>query len=154
TFATKADGLNLPFGIVFHDRFLYVGNTNQVVRFPYEPGQTKAAGPAEVIIPDLPGLGYNQHWTRNLAFSPDGTKLYVSVGSMSTLAEEGEKRAAILEYNPDGTGYRRYASGLRNPVGLAFNPVTNELWAAVNERDGMGDDLVPDYFTSVRDGGF
>lgn len=154
TFATKTDGLNLPFGIAFHDRFLYVGNTNQVVRFPYEPGQTKAAGPAEVVVPDLPGLGYNQHWTRNLIFSPDGQKLYVSAGSMSNLAEEGEKRAAILEYNPDGSGYRRFASGLRNPVALAFNPVTKELWTAVNERDGLGDNLVPDYFTSVKDGGF
>jgi glucose/arabinose dehydrogenase len=154
TFATKSDGLNLPFGMAFLAGFLYVGNTNQVVRFPYAPGQMKAAGPAEVVIPDLPGLGYNQHWTRNLVFSPDGKKLYVSVGSQSNLGEEGEKRAAILEYNPDGTGYRRYAYGLRNPVGLAINPVTKELWTAVNERDGMGDDLVPDYFTSVRDGGF
>ncbi len=154
TFAGRAQGLNLPFGMAFHDNFFYVANTNQVIRFPYTVGQTEATAPAEVVIPDLPGLGYNQHWTRNIVFSPDGQKLYVSVGSQSNLAEEGEKRAAILEYKPDGSGYRRFAAGLRNPVGLAFNPATNELWAAVNERDGLGDDLVPDYFTSVKEGGF
>src|SRR6266542_17827 len=116
TFAAKAQGLNLPFGMAFHADFLYVANTNKVIRFPYTAGQTEATGPAEVVIPDLPGLGYNQHWTRNIVFSPDGQKLYVSVGSMENLAVEGEKRAAILEYNADGTGYRRFASGLRNPV--------------------------------------
>lgn len=154
TFAARAQGLNLPFGMAFLKGFFYVANTNSVIRFPYASGQTEATGPAEVVIPDLPGLGYNQHWTRNIVFSPNGQKLYVSVGSQNNLAEEGEKRAAILEYNPDGSGYRRFASGLRNPVGLTFNPVTNELWSAVNERDGLGDDLVPDYFTSVKDGGF
>jgi len=153
-FATASQGLNLPFGLAFHEGYLYVGNTNGVVRFAYQSGQTQAKMPAEVVVSGIPGLGYNQHWTRNLVFSPDGKKMYVSVGSMNNLAEEGEKRAAILEFNPDGTGYRRFASGLRNPVGLAFNPVTNELWAAVNERDGLGDDLVPDYFTAVKDGGF
>jgi glucose/arabinose dehydrogenase len=154
TFAARAQGLNLPFGMAFHGNYLYVANTNQVIRFPYTAGQTEATGPAEVVIPDLPGLGYNQHWTRNILFSPDGQKLYVSVGSQSNLGVEGEKRAAILEYNPDGTGYRRFASGLRNPVGLVFNPVTGELWTAVNERDGLGDQLVPDFFTSVKEGGF
>jgi glucose/arabinose dehydrogenase len=151
TFAQRANGLNLPFGIAFRDRFLYIANTNNVVRFPYEPGQTQAAGTAEVVVPRLPTGG---HWTRNLIFSPDGSKMYVSVGSASNVAEEPESRASIHEYNPDGSGYRVFATGLRNPVGLAFHPVTGVLWTAVNERDGLGDDLVPDYFTSVRDGGF
>jgi glucose/arabinose dehydrogenase len=151
TFAQRADGLDSPFGIAFRDRFLYVANTNRVVRFAYESGQTVAAGPAEVVVASLPTGG---HWTRNLIFSPDGSKMYVSVGSRSNIAEEPANRAAILEYNPDGSGYRVFASGLRNPVGLAFHPTTGALWTAVNERDGLGDDLVPDYFTSVRDGGF
>jgi glucose/arabinose dehydrogenase len=151
TFASAEQGLNQPFGIAFHPNGLYVGNTNGIVRFAYESGQTKATGPALVLVDDLPTGG---HWTRNLIFSPDGTKLYVSVGSQNNVAEEGAMRAAILEFTPDGSSFRVFAGGLRNPVGLAFNPVTNELWTAVNERDGLGDDLVPDYFTSVQDGGF
>jgi glucose/arabinose dehydrogenase len=151
TYATQTDGLLQPFGIAFREGFLYVGNTNAVVRFPYQSGDTKVSGPAQVVVPGLPTGG---HSTRNVIFSPDGQKLYVSVGSRSNVAEEPENRAAILQYNVDGTGYRRFAGGLRNPVGVAFNPVTNELWTAVNERDGLGDNLVPDYFTSVKDGGF
>ncbi len=151
TFASAAQGLNEPFGLAFHEGFLYVGNTNGVVRFPYDAGQTEATAKAETIISGLPTGG---HSTRDLAFRPDGQKLYVSVGSSSNLAEEGDKRAAIREYNPDGTGYRVFATGLRNPNGLVVNPVTNALWTVVNERDGLGDNLVPDYFTSVQDGGF
>lgn len=154
-----ADGLRQPFGIALYPpgpnpTHVYVANTDSVVRYAYSNGQLKASGAPETIVPDLPGGGYNQHWTRNVVFRPDGAKMYVSVGSQGNVAEEEEKRAAVLEYNPDGSGYRVFAAGLRNPVGLAFNPVGGALWAAVNERDGLGDDLVPDYATAVRDGGF
>lgn len=149
-----AEGLTQPLGMAFHGGYFYVANTNAVVRFAYKSGQTKAAGPPEKIA-DLPGLGYRQHWTRNVIFRPDGKKMYVSVGSESNVSVEPEPmRAAITEYNPDGTGKRIFASGLRNPVGLAFYPGTHTLWTTVNERDGLGDRLVPDYLTSVRDGAF
>jgi glucose/arabinose dehydrogenase len=150
-FAAQAQGLRQPFGLTFFNGFLYVGNTDSIVRFSYEEGQTEAGMSAEVVVPGLPTGG---HSTRNVIFTPDGSKMYVAVGSRSNIAEEEERRAAILEYNPDGSGFRVFASGLRNPVGLAINPVTGQLWTAVNERDGLGDDLVPDYFTSVREGGF
>ena len=150
-FATE---LNQPFGMALQGGYFYVGNTDSVVRYKYAAGQTKAEGAAEKII-DLPGKGYNQHWTRNLLFNRDGKKLYVSVGSESNVNEEAEpRRAAISEYNPDGSGHRIFASGIRNPIGLAWNPTSGALWTAVNERDGLGDDLVPDYVTSVKDGGF
>lgn len=149
-----ATGLMQPFGMAFWRDYLYVGNTNAIVRFKYKPGQTKADGPAEKIA-DLPGTGYREHWTRNLVFSPDGSKLYVSVGSQSNVDPEADPmRAAISEYNPDGTGHRVFASGTRNPIGLAFYPGTRTLWSAVQERDLLGDDLVPDYVTSIKDGGF
>lgn len=151
---TLVEGLNRPFGMAINQGFFYVGNTNGVVRFKYNPGETKITSAAEKIA-ELPAQGYNNHWTRNLLFSPDGKKLYVSVGSGTNVDIEADPlRAAISEYNPDGTGHRIYASGIRNPIGLAWNPVTKELWSAVNERDGLGDDLVPDYATSVKDGGF
>jgi glucose/arabinose dehydrogenase len=124
------------------------------VRFKYKPGQTKAEGSPEKIA-DLPMNGYREHWTRNLIFSPDNSKLYVTVGSKSNVdAGEEPMRAAISEFNPDGTGHRIYASGTRNPIGLAFNPETRQLWSAVQERDLIGDDLVPDYVTSIKDGAF
>jgi glucose/arabinose dehydrogenase len=149
-----ATGLEQPFGMAFWRDYLYVANTNRVVRFRYRAGQTEAEGGPERIA-DLPGLGYNQHWTRNIIFRPDGSKMYVSVGSETNVMPEAEPmRAAITEFNPDGTGKRIFASGLRNPVGLAFYPGTNSLWATVNERDRLGDDLVPDYFTEVREWGF
>ena len=146
-------GLNQPFGMAVQGGFFYVANTDSVMRFKYQAGQTKLEGPGEKII-DLPGNGYRQHWTRNLIFSKDGKKLYVSVGSESNVGEEEPRRAAISEYNPDGTGLRIYGAGIRNPIGLAWNPATGQLWTAVNERDGLGDELVPDYATSVKDGGF
>jgi glucose/arabinose dehydrogenase len=151
---TFADNLSQPFGMAFNGDWFYVANTDSVVRFRYKAGQTKAETAPEKIISLTEG-GYNQHWTRNIIFSPDGKKLYVSIGSSGNVEpEKDERRAGISEYNPDGTGYRLFASGLRNPIGLAWNPINKELWSAVNERDGLGDDLVPDYVTSVKDGGF
>ena len=148
---TFAEGLLQPFGMAFWKDYLYVGNTDAVVRYTYKSGQTKAEGAPEKLI-DLPAGG---HWTRNILFSRDGKKLYVAVGSASNVdAETDPKRAAILEYNPDGTGYRVYASGTRNPVGLQFNPATGQLWAAVQERDLIGNDLVPEYVTSIKEGAF
>jgi len=151
---TFVDGLSQPFGMAFHKDWFYVANTDSVVRFRYKPGQTRAEGAPEKLI-ELTEGGYNQHWTRNILFSPDGTKLFVSIGSKTNAEVESDpRRAAISVYDPDGKNHRIYASGLRNPIGLAWNPKNGELWTAVNERDGLGDDLVPDYVTSVKDGGF
>ena len=173
---TFAAGLNRPFGLAFWKSYLYVGNNDSVTRFSYRPGQTAAEGSPEKIA-DLPPSdaaldqdtadrlkiplnqtrGYN-HWTRNVIFNPAGTKLYVTIGSATNATPEdtgsGIERAAIHEYNPDGSGHRLFASGLRNPVGLAFFPGSSTLWTAVNERDHLGDDLVPDFVTSVRPEGF
>ena len=149
-----ATGLARPFGMAFWRDYLYVGDTDAVVRFKYKPGQTTAEGAPEKIAA-LPMNGYREHWTRNLIFSPDNSKLYVTVGSKSNVdAGEEPMRAAISEFNPDGTAHRIYASGTRNPIGLAFNPATKQLWAAVQERDLIGNDLVPDYVTAVKDGAF
>lgn len=149
-----SDKLEQPFGMGFWKDYFYVANTNAIVRFKYKPGQTKAEGEPEKVV-ELTRGGYNQHWTRNLIFSPDGKKMYVSIGSEGNAEVETDpRRAAISVYDPDGRNHRIYASGLRNPIGLAFNPVNGELWTAVNERDGLGDDLVPDYVTSVKDGAF
>lgn len=151
---TFADNLSQPFGMAFYQDWFYVANTDSVVRFRYKSGQIKAEGAPEKLV-ELTEGGYNQHWTRNITFSPDGKKMYVSIGSSGNYEpEKDERRAAIAEYNPDGSGYRLFAGGLRNPIGLAWNPRTGELWTAVNERDGLGDDLVPDFVTSVKDGGF
>jgi glucose/arabinose dehydrogenase len=154
---TFLDNLNQPFGMALVGDELYVANTDGVVRFPYREGQTRIDAPGELILP-LPAGGYNNHWTRNIIPSPDGQKLYVSVGSASNVGEHGMdkeiRRASILEINPDGSGEKVFASGLRNPNGMDWAPETGALWTAVNERDGLGDDLVPDYITSVRDSGF
>jgi glucose/arabinose dehydrogenase len=129
-----------------------------VLRFPYATDVTSIKRPAGQKIMSLPAGGYNNHWTRNLLASPDGRKIYVTVGSASNVMEHGAaeevRRANILEINPDGSGERVYASGLRNPVGLDWAPGTQTLWTAVNERDELGDELVPDYLTSVKEGGF
>ena len=147
-----ADKLNLPFGIAFHDDFVYVGNTNEVVRFRYDPKTSKRLGNSEHVL-DLPSGG--GHFTRTVAFSPDGKKLYVSVGSSGNIdMEKDNRRAAVLVADPDGKNSRLYATGLRNGVGLAAEPNTGEVWVAVNERDELGNDLPPDYLTSVKDGGF
>lgn len=154
-----ARGLNRPFGVAFYPpgntpQYLYVADTDAVLRFPYQTGQMRARGSRETVVPDLPAGGYNNHWTRRLLFSQDGRKLYISVGSAGNVDEEEPRRAAILQANPDGSDLRVFASGLRNPVGLAWNPVDGRLWTAVNERDDLGDDLVPDFATSVQPGGF
>ncbi len=149
-----ASGLTMPFGLALHEGYLYVGDTNAVVRFRYQPGQTQAQGAPEKVT-DLPGRGYHEHWTRNVLFSPDGKKMFVTVGSESNVSPgEDPMRAAISEYNPDGSGHRFYATGTRNPIGIAFYPGTSTLWAVVQERDGLGDDLPSDYFTHIQDGGF
>jgi glucose/arabinose dehydrogenase len=154
---TFLKNLNQPLGMLVLGNWFYVGNTDGVYRYHYTPGQTEITEKGEKIL-ELPAGGYNNHWTRNLLANADGSKIYVTVGSGSNVAEHGIdneiRRANILEINPDGSGERIFASGLRNPVGLAWEPVTNTLWTAVNERDNLGDDLVPDYLTSVKDGGF
>jgi glucose/arabinose dehydrogenase len=149
-----ASGLLLPFAMAFHGEYLYVGLTNSVVRFHCTPGQTKAQGAAEKVA-GLPGRGYREHWSRNVLFTPDGNKMIVTVGSQSNDSPgEDARRAAISEFNPDGSGHRLLATGTRNPIGAKFYPGTNELWAVVQERDELGDDLVPDYLTRIQDGGF
>lgn len=150
-------GLNSPSGMVLVGEQLFVANTDSLMVFDYAPGVTKIAGPGRKIA-DLPATGSNGHWARNVIARPDGSKLYVAVGSSSNIADEGleveKERAAILEMNLDGTGRRAFASGLRNPNGMAWEPVTGQLWTAVNERDMIGHDTPPDYMTVVRDGGF
>jgi glucose/arabinose dehydrogenase len=158
TFATGQRG---AFGINFYPpgpnpQWVYVGNTASVVRFPYKNGDMKASGPAETLIPDLPSGG---HSTRDVVFSKDGKQMLVAVGSGSNVDDPDTHasethRANILEYTPEGKFVRVYASGIRNPVGLGVNPVTGEVWCSVNERDELGDNLVPDYITHVQPGGF
>jgi glucose/arabinose dehydrogenase len=151
-------GLNQPFGMAVRNNYLYAANTDSVMRFPYKEGANNIQAKGEKIL-DLPAGGYNNHWTRNIVFSPNGEKLYITVGSQTNVDEEGldakePRRAAILEANPDGSGMRIFASGLRNPNGMDFRPGTTTLWTVVNERDGLGDDVPDDFLTSVRDGGF
>jgi glucose/arabinose dehydrogenase len=155
---TFAANLNLPFGMWLHGEHLYVANTDAVVRYRYRAGDRAVTGQGERIL-DLPAGGYNNHWTRNIVARPDGSKIYVSVGSQTNVDEEKldakePRRAAILEANPDGSGMRIFATGLRNPNGMDWAPGTTTLWTVVNERDLLGDNLVPDYLTSVRDGAF
>jgi glucose/arabinose dehydrogenase len=149
--------LNSPFGMALVGSTFYVANTDAVVRFPYSPGQTEITAAATKVV-DLPGGALNHHWTKGVIASPDGSRLYVSVGSNSNVAENGiekeEGRAAIWEIDPQTGTHRIFASGLRNPVGMAWVRETGSLWTAVNERDELGSDLVPDYMTSVRAGGF
>jgi glucose/arabinose dehydrogenase len=149
--------LNSPFGMALVGSTFYVANTDAVVRFPYSPGQTEITAAATKVV-DLPGGALNHHWTKGVIASPDGSRLYVSVGSNSNVAENGiekeEGRAAIWEIDPHTGTHRIFASGLRNPVGMAWVRETGSLWTAVNERDELGSDLVPDYMTSVRAGGF
>lgn len=168
-----AANLTLPFGIAFwppgpSPRYVYVAETDRLVRFPYTLGDLKARGPAEVVVPHLPEGG---HWTRDVVFSADGRTMFVSVGSAANVATEltgappagaalgagwgDEKdRADVLAFDPDGRNGRTYATGLRNCVAMALQPPGGTLWCVVNERDGLGDDLPPDYATSVREGAF
>ncbi len=180
TRSTFAEDLDAPYGIAFHPpgddpAWVYVAETGGVVRYPYENGALEPTGPAERIIDDLPTGG---HWTRDLAFSPDGERLFVAVGSLSNVARgmaritpaqreahearfgrgatwgQEENRAVVLTYSPEGEGPQTFATGLRNCSGLNVQPATGDLWCVVNERDGLGDDLPPDYATTVREGGF
>ncbi len=160
TLLTADNGLNQPFGMLIIGNWLYVANTNAVLRFPYKKGQTKITDKGVKLV-DLPsGKGFlaNRHWTRNIIGNANNTKIYISVGSSSNIAENGidkeKMRANILEMNLDGSGLRIYASGLRNPVGMGWAPGTSNLYVAVNERDELGDELVPDYLTSVKQGAF
>jgi glucose/arabinose dehydrogenase len=160
---TKAR-LNKPFGIAFYPpgaepQFLYVANTDGVIRFPYRNGDLKARGEAEKLAAELSEGGLlhgGGHWTRDITFSADGKKMYVSIGSKSNVSDDEEEanRARIFEFNPDGTGQKVYAWGVRNAVGIKFRPGSDDLWMSVNERDKLGDGLVPDYISRVEPGGF
>jgi glucose/arabinose dehydrogenase len=151
---TFLEGLSQPFGMALVGETFYVGNTDGVVAFPYVPGTDRIAAPGRKLVSFKPG----GHWTRSLLASPDGRKLYAGVGSSTNIADDGmaaeEGRAAIYELDLASSGARIFAGGLRNPVGLAWEPHTGMLWTVVNERDGLGDETPPDYLTSVRDGGF
>lgn len=153
TFATAENGVDIPFGMTFAGNSFFLANTGAVLRFPYKIGQQQLQGTGQQIAELTPG-GYNQHWTRNVVASPDGNKLYVTIGSKSNADEEPLPRASIQVMNLDGSNQQTFAYGLRNPVGVDFHPTTGELYTTVNERDGLGDDLVPDYLTRVQQGKF
>ena len=166
TTETFAEGLDHPFGINFYPadkpKWVYVANTTSVVRFAYKAGDLKASGAPQTIVPTLPGyaqLRGGGHWTRDVVFSQDGKKMFVSVGSGSNVDDTDNNpkefhRADVLEYAPDGKFVKVYASGIRNCVGETINPATGQLWCSTNERDRLGDNLVPDYITSVKEDGF
>lgn len=151
------EGLNSPYGMALVGNDFYVANTDALMRFPYSPEQTRITAPGSKVV-DLPAGPINYHWTKNLIASPDGSRLYVAVGSNSDHGENGldneNGRAAIWEVNPETNEARLFATGMRNPVGMAWEPTTGALWTAVNERDELGSDLVPDYLTEVHDGAF
>jgi glucose/arabinose dehydrogenase len=161
-----AEGLNRPFGLAFYPAgsaaptHLYIANTDSVVRFPYQVGDSQPGGPAELLVANIPSgdeaVGGGGHWTRDLVFSKDNQRMFVSVGSRSNASDDASenRRAAILAFTPDGKNETLYASGIRNPVGLAIDPATGALWTSANERDELGDNLVPDYVTHVQEGGF
>ncbi len=154
---TLLDNLHSPFGVVWYDGTLYVANTDAVVAYPFTPGQTTITAPGRVLTA-LPGGPIDHHWTKSLTISPDGTKLYATVGSNSNITENGieaeKDRASVWEIDRASGRSRLFAQGLRNPNSPNFYPGSNTLWVVVNERDGLGPQLVPDYFTSVKDGGF
>ena len=152
TIATRSNGLDLPLGVTFADGDLFVGNTSDVRRYPYS-----ASGPVRGQgrrVTDLPGRGYNQHWTRNVVATPAGDSLYVTVGSESNVDPEPLPRASVFRIAPDGSGRQTVSFGLRNPVGMAFHPTTGAPYVTVNERDRLGDGLVPDYLTEIGGGRF
>ncbi|MBL4720937.1 MAG: PQQ-dependent sugar dehydrogenase [Alphaproteobacteria bacterium] len=150
---TIADGFDRPHGLALHDGYLYIADLSRVWRVKWRP-EGKAAAKKEAVTPLGSLGGGGGHWTRTLAFAPDGKHFYVSIGSRDNIGEEDAPRATIKQFRADGSGGRIFAHGLRNPVGIAFHPDTGSLYTVVNERDGLGDGLVPDYFTAVRDGGF
>jgi glucose/arabinose dehydrogenase len=165
--ATFATGLKQPFGLAFYPlganpKWVYVGNTDSVVKFPYKNGDMKASGPSQAVVASLPGGGRLRgggHWTRDVVFSKDGQRMFVSVGSHSNVDDPDTTpaefhRADVLEYTPDGKFVKVYASGIRNCVGEAINPTTGQLWCSTNERDALGDNLVPDYVSHIEEGGF
>ena len=151
------DHMYSPFGMVLVGNDLYIADTDAVIRYPYQTGETHMTAPGVKLV-DLPAGPIDHHWTKSLTASPDGTKLYASVGSNSNITENGltaeRGRAAVWEIDRATGAHREYATGLRNPNGLQFEPQTGALWAVVNERDELGPDLVPDYLTSVKEGGF
>lgn len=163
---TYVQGLKRPFGLSLYPTgtgsptHVYIANTDSVVRYPYQVGDSTATGAAQTLVADIPSgqemVGGGGHWTRGLAFSQDNRRMFVSVGSRGNVADDATetRRANILAFNPDGSGETLYASGIRNPVGITIEPATGALWTAVNERDGLGDNLVPDYITRVKEGGF
>ena len=157
TRTTFLKGLNSPYGMALAGDSFYVANTDGIVRFPYRGGDTEISGNGETLV-ELPAGPINMHWVKNIVASPDGSKLYASVGSNSNVGERGfdkeDGRAAIHEIDLESGSSRLFASGLRNPVGLAFQPESGKLWTSVNERDELGSDLVPDYMTSVQEHGF
>lgn len=154
---TFIEELNSPFGMALVGKDLYIANTDKLLRFHYEPGAMQIRSEGQSVV-ELPGGPLNHHWTKNVIASPDGKKLFVTVGSNSNVGENGldkeQGRAAIWEVDPASGQHRLFATGLRNPNGLAWEPHSGALWTAVNERDEIGSDLVPDYITSVKDGGF
>ncbi len=157
TLLTKKEGLNQPFGMLVIGDWLYVANTGAVMRYPYKADQTKISVMGEKIA-DLPAGEVNRHWTRNIIANADNSKIYIAVGSGDNVGEKGMEyevmRANILVMNPDGSDLQVYASGLRNPVGMDWEPTTKTLWTSVNERDELGNNLVPDYLTSVKEDGY
>lgn len=158
--STLIEGLNLPHGMLLLGEYLYVANTDALLRFPFRPGQVRITAPAEKVIAIPAGEltnYWNNHWTRNIIASANGSKIFVTVGAGTNANENGiehPERAAIWEIEPDGSGKRLYATGLRNPVGMDLEPVTGDLWTTVNERDGLGEDVPPDFLTRVVDGSF
>ncbi len=153
TFGTRANGLDLPFGVAFAPAAVFVASTGEVRRWAYAPGQAALDGRGDRVV-DLPGRGYNQHWTRNVVLNPAGDSLYVTVGSESNVDVEPLPRASVFRVALDGSGAETVSFGLRNPVGLAFHPATGRPYVTVNERDRLGDDLVPDFFTAIGGGRF
>ncbi|MBI3451977.1 MAG: sorbosone dehydrogenase family protein [Rhodospirillales bacterium] len=151
---TFVDGLRRPHGIAFRPGWVYVADTERVWRIPYEPGDTQARARPEAVTADGALGSSGGHWTRNIVFAPDGAKFYVSIGSAGNIAEEALPRASVVEFRADGSAPRMFGWGLRNPVGIAIRPDSDDVWTVVNERDGMGDGLVPDFFTRIVDGGF
>lgn len=149
-----ADGHYSPHGLAIRHGHLYVADTSGISRYPYRPGQTRADGPPEKVTVRGAFGSQGGHWTRNLVFSPDGRQIFVAIGSARNIAAEDPPRATVQVFDADGGGQRTFATGLRNPVGIAFYPGTDDLYVVVNERDGLGDELVPDYLTRVPDGEF